>query len=260
MVEVSGPGPDAAPAVLRAGRVLALLEKSDGQTLAELSRQAGLAKSSVLKICRALEFIGLVSRDGERYRLGYRLAELGMAYLSKQDAVRSFHEVLRGHQEWRQTFQLAGLTEDWRHVVHLAKRDGLEPVHLASDLGQRLPSTCAASGKALLASLPLAEVRNSLRGHHLPQMTKRSIRSAEGLIRQLEEVRATGWAVDDEETAMGLLCVASALPPNAVTNGRLAVSLTVLKSQVQATAIASLGRVVASLATEIAQHLGPSTP
>jgi DNA-binding IclR family transcriptional regulator len=247
---------DAAPAVLKAGQILAALEEARSVSLAGLARHSGIPKSSTLKICRALESVGLIERVGDRYRLGRRLGELGTAYLAHTDEVRAFHEVLLSHPEWPHTFQLASLTDDWQQVVHLAKRDGSELVRLASDAGRRLPSTCAASGKAILATLPLAAVRAALATAPLVRLTDKSVGTVEELVAHFQTSRASGWAVDDEESSLGVVCVASAIPHPAAAPIPMAVSVTFIKAQVDSLEIGRRGAMVTALARAIGERLG----
>ena len=87
-------GPDRtsgnAPAVTRAVQILGLLADTPKQvrTLTEISRELGLAKSSVSNLCVALEEGGLIRRTGGGYLLGRRTVELGGAFLTGFDQIR----------------------------------------------------------------------------------------------------------------------------------------------------------------------------
>jgi len=63
----------------------------------------------------------------------------------------------------------------------------------------------------------------------LPTMTARSIRTSDALLTELEHVRAVGYAMDDEETAEGVVCFGVAFPPRRSDEGMYAVSATLLK-------------------------------
>jgi DNA-binding IclR family transcriptional regulator len=80
-------------------------------------------------------------------------------------------------------------------VVYLAKHDPPTAVFgLASALGARLPAVHTAVGKAQLAYLwPPQRVA----GH------------GEGLVAEIDRVRAAGFAVDEGATAAGIRCVAA---------------------------------------------------
>lgn len=221
------------PAVARAAAILEALALANGQPLgpSELSRQLGIAKSSVANLCQALVDAGLAQRAGTGYRLGRRLAHLGAAYLATVDFVREFHDSLPELDGLPETLQLAILTDELE-VVYLARRDGTSPVRLASEIGRNLPANCTATGKVMLASLPTEEVDRRLDGvTHLPGLTSRSITNPAKLRTELQRVRERGYAVDDEEVVDGVMCLAKAVRTGS-GDGPAAVSLTVLKASV----------------------------
>ncbi|MGA9598229.1 MAG: IclR family transcriptional regulator [Acidimicrobiia bacterium] len=220
-----------APAVTRAAAILDLLALVPTEALgtSALARRLALPKSSVSNICGALVAAGLLSRSGSGYTLGRRLAELGGAYLAGVDEVRAFYracdELEVASQETMQLGVLDGL-----EVIYIARHDGSQPVHLASEIGRRLPATCTALGKAALASLPHDELdRRLVDAEPLPVLTPRSHRTVTALLADLEKVRKRGYAIDDEETAPGIVCYAVALPAVSIGSDRHAASVSLVK-------------------------------
>lgn len=230
------------PAVVRAGAILDVLAESGGQPLgvSELSRRLQIAKSSVATVCNALADAELLDRGEGGYRLGRKLVELGAAYLAGVDIAQEFHQASRrlgtGFEE---TLQLAALNEALE-VVYLARRDGTAPVRLTSDIGRQLPASSTATGKALLAGLPEDELDSRLRVvDALPRVTPRSITDPDALRTELAKVRDRGYAIDDEETVEGVLCVGMAIPGEQLTT-RYALSFTLLKARASLDRVESL--------------------
>jgi IclR family transcriptional regulator, blcABC operon repressor len=60
-------------------------------------------------------------------------------------------------------------------------------------------------------------------------MTARSIRTSDALLMEIERVRSDGYAMDDEETAEGVVCFGVAFPPRRSGEDMYAVSATLLK-------------------------------
>jgi IclR family transcriptional regulator, blcABC operon repressor len=121
---------------------------------------------------------------------------------------------------------------DGQDVLYVARRDGRQLFQLSSGVGVRLPATCTAVGKVLLANLPgtLAElgVRPPFRAP-----TDRAHRDEESLLKDLDQVRTRGYAIDDEETSLGVMCFAVYVPePLGLSAGEhgFAVSATILKA------------------------------
>ncbi|MGA8208145.1 MAG: IclR family transcriptional regulator [Candidatus Dormiibacterota bacterium] len=246
-----------APAVLRATELLDALAEDSPRSLADLTRRLAYPKSSILKICRALELGGLVRRDPEGYVLGQRVAELGAAYLGTVDEVRAFYQIVRAEVEASQTVQLACLAADQRSVVHLARRDGARGVRLASDFGIGAPATCTASGKAILASLePTAVAEMLAKGPRLIQLTRKSHATPGAVLQDLAAIRQRGYAIDDEETTIGIVCTAAVIASASHGGRPMAVTFTVLKSETSPTDIAALGSQAVDLARSIAGRLG----
>jgi IclR family transcriptional regulator, blcABC operon repressor len=227
-------GGSLAPAVTRAAAILDLLAENPAvpTPLSDLARRLGLPKSSVANITGALVDAGLAQRADAGFRLGRRLAELGGAYLATVDQVHEFQELAdRMPFASEETMQMAVL--DGLEVTYVARHDGRQPIRLASDIGRRLPASCTALGKAALASLDPADLAERLRGvETLPALTRNSHRRVADLLDDLDEVRRRGYAIDDEETAEGIVCLGVAITRR-VGDAPYAVSVTLLKARAE---------------------------
>jgi DNA-binding IclR family transcriptional regulator len=240
--EALAEGESLAPAVTRAGAILDLLAENVGEALgpSELARRLGLPKSSIANICNALADIGLVRRIGTGFALGRKLAELGGAYIASVDLVQEFYEATKllpaGSEE---TVQLAVL--DDLEMTYLARHDGRQPVRLASQIGRRLPAPVTATGKAALASLDDRELDRRLATlTSMPRMTPNSITTVKALRADLAMVRQRGHAIDDEETAEGVMCLGAAIPARRPGEGPYAASITLLKARATGDRVAAL--------------------
>jgi IclR family transcriptional regulator, blcABC operon repressor len=251
-------GATLAPAVTRAAAILdALAENGAAPTpLSDLARRLGLPKSSVANICGALVDAGLVRRADSGFRLGRRLAELGGAYLASVDQVQEFHDLAdQLPVAAEETMQMAML--DGLEVTYLARHDGRQPIRLASEIGRRLPASCTALGKATLASLDPADLAERLRGvEALPALTRNSHRQVATLLDDLDEVRRRGHAIDNEETAEGIICLGVAIPRR--TGGEpYGVSVTLLKARADAARLDALAADLRRLARLLSNPLSP---
>jgi IclR family transcriptional regulator, blcABC operon repressor len=219
------------PAVTRA---VALVEELARQRrplgIAELARALDLAKSTVANLCTTLEGTHMIRRVDGRWALGYKVVELGQAFLEGTGLVEEFrrtaHHLPVGAHE---TMLLAVL--DGVEVVYLARHDGSQTVRLASDISRRMPAVATALGKAMLAAMPCDVLDERLAGiAELPVLTSRSHRTMDELRRDLDVTRERGYAVDDEQNTEGVVCVGVALPgtgtPTAVSATLLAARMT----------------------------------
>jgi DNA-binding IclR family transcriptional regulator len=244
--------------VLRAGAILRILSQAHGEpvTAAALAATAGMPRSSAVNICVALCEIGMAVESGRGFQLGPGLVELSQAYLSSVDPVRQFSECCRKHvPPLEETVQIAML--DGLEVVYLGRHDGRHPIQIASQVGRRLPATCTALGKAMLASLDDDALGRRLAGAEpLPAMTRRSKTAVTELRRDLDTIRKRGHAIDDEETTEGIYCVATLVPGLPAELGRFAISASILKSRANRTRVSELADTLQRLATAIASPKG----
>ena len=225
--------PSPAPAVTRAAALLSVLAEPDSGPLglSDLARRLDLPKSSIANLCVALEAEGFLARIDGRYELGHRLAELGNAYLRKADLLAAFREICdRLPAASQETVQIAML--DGPEIVYLARHDGSQPIRLASDIGGRMPAVCTGLGKAMLAELDprIAEDR-ARQLPFFPVLTPNSIRTVPDLMIELGRVRERGYAVDDEENTVGIVCYAMPLRHPDRAGRPQAVSVTLLKAR-----------------------------
>ncbi|OYN93050.1 IclR family transcriptional regulator [Enemella evansiae] len=202
-----------APAVTRAAAILGSLADEGPLTLTEIARVHGLAKSSTLNLCVALEEAGLVRRTPEgAWTLGRRTVELGGAYVRGFDVVREFYDFTASHPVLsHELLQL--VLRHQRDVVYLARHEGRAPLPLSASIGDRFPASVTAVGTALLARLDDTEIRRLYaEPHSLAIWTERSPTSVEALLEKLHATRERGYAVDDRETHPQVYGVAMVVP------------------------------------------------
>ena len=171
--------------------------------LTELSRRSGVPKASTYRLAQELTHWGLLERVGDGYQLGVWMFELGQRV--------PVAVVLRGvarpllvdlFAATRATIHLAVL--DGCHVLYVEKVAGEANVLTHSQVGGRLPASCTATGKMLMACG--SDDQEALAQYErvgMPRLTTRSAPSLALLRRQLDEIRLRGHALELEETLPG---------------------------------------------------------
>ncbi|OFI39610.1 IclR family transcriptional regulator [Arthrobacter sp. SW1] len=225
-------GSSPAPAVTRAAAVLdALAAAPSGRlTLSDLSRELGIPKSSTSNLLLALEEARLITREGADFSLGRKLVELGAAYLSRLDEVQEFYKYCEQAPTLsKETVRVA--MRDGDHVIYLARYEGHPAVRLTSNIGDKMPLSLCAVGKALLAQLHDHDIEEMFPdARELPVMTPKSLRSAAELKAQIAEIRRQGFAFEDEESTIGVVCLAVPVPTHGAHGPSLGLSVTSLKA------------------------------
>ena len=156
--------------------------------------------------------LGYVAQNDENghYRLTLKMFELSSGIVDSMDIMG----VAKAHLE--------RLSQRTGEAVHLVIRDGRDivyiyktesgPMRMSSRVGLRSPLYCTGVGKAILATLPGDELEDIWTHSNVQKLTDKTITDLEELRSQLVEVRANGYAIDDEENELGVRCVAVAIP------------------------------------------------
>jgi len=229
-------------------------DAATGVGVSELARRASLSKSTAFRVLAMLERNGVVEKLGQQYRLGARLHELGRAvYAPQHDRVRDLllPFVADIYEATHETVHLAAL--HGTDVLYLAKFYGHRPVKAPSRTGGRVPAYATAVGKALLAYDPDA-VELALAQRLVP-FTSRTVTERDLLLGQLDAVRATGIAREDEESTPGLSCLAA---PVFGPSGRpvAALSVSMPTRKLDQRTFEPLVRRVAAAATQLMRRQG----
>ena len=201
--------------VKSAGRALDLLEDlavNGPSPLHVLATRMKLPKSSLHALLRTMEGRGWIDTDatGTVYRLGIHSLLVGSAYLDGDLIVNRTGPVLDDLAAATGEAVHLGRLEG-SHVVYTAKRESLHPLRMFSAVGRRLPAYATALGRALLAERSDEHVLSTL-PPVLEQTTVRTTTKPAALLAILEQARQRGYAVEDEESCIGISCFAVALP------------------------------------------------
>ena len=194
-------------------RVVAL---RDGTTARELGETLGMPKSTVHRLVAGLIEVGLIQREdeGDRYVLGDVITELAAGrspWPALIAACRPYMLTLRD-----QTGETIGL-----HVLHAERRVLLDQAEslqehrwVHNNLRVPMPLHAGAAAKMLLAMVGPATA-NRIVGHDgLVSFTKSTPRSLEKLQRELETIRAQGYALSAQEVTDSIASIAVPLIPD----------------------------------------------
>jgi DNA-binding IclR family transcriptional regulator len=232
------------------------LRKEPELSLAAICEQTGLPKSTVFKILAVLEQREYV-RKGQNessYRIGLQAFRLGSRYLAGLSLV----ELARPSLE-RLTARFSGCLANLgilheSKVLYLDIVENSRPRLHHSHIGMQDPASCTALGKALLAGLPDAELLLLVQGMEMPRFTAHSLTDACTLGVHLAQVRRQGYALDDEESSLGALCIGAAICDH---QGRAvaAISLSGVKAAI-AQQVPEMAAELRQAAAEISRLLG----
>lgn len=184
---------------------------AQGVGLLELARELGWHKSTTHRLLSTLVNLGYVQQEsgGGRYRLGIMSFHLGAAFTRDLELRREASFVLSALQdETEQGISLVILEPATREVIFIDRVEGTHPLRMHTHIGMRFPCNCTAAGKAIMAHLDEGDIMPLLSGE-LARRTPASLHTTEALLAQFAQIRADGYATDDEENAEGVRCVAA---------------------------------------------------
>jgi IclR family acetate operon transcriptional repressor len=201
------------PRVQSVARAIAILThvaaSADGLRAMEIARACKLGRQGAYHMLHTLTEYGMLARNAEgRYVVGVRLAGMGEAFL-RQSAPSDFLGPLvrRAAIETGEAAYAAGWVG--HEIANLVSAAGANPIQASAvPVGYHGFAHARAAGKLLLAYAADDLRERYLQKHMLARRTPNTLCDAKVLRRELAEVRERGYAVDREEFAAGLCCLA----------------------------------------------------
>jgi DNA-binding IclR family transcriptional regulator len=203
-------------AVKSAARTVDLLEllatrQNRPARLRELSEALGAPRSSVYALIRTLVERGWVRADpaGTQYSIGIRALLAGTTYLDTDPYLRIVQpQITDLSAALDETIHFGRI--DRGDIVYLATKESTKYIRPFSRIGRRLPAFSTAMGKALLAERLDTGIEAHVPRERAP-LTPNTLVDHDALVRDLEETRRRGYAIDDEENYVGVKCFGFAL-------------------------------------------------
>lgn len=187
-------------------KILEVIQERNGAGVTELADELNYAKSTIHKHLAALETNDfLVNKEG-RYTLSLRF--LAIADHVKEEL--GIYPVIKTSidQLAKETGEVSQFAiEENGNAVPIYKSEGEYAVQTLSNIGKRENLHSTALGKAILANLPRERVEQIIEEQGLKSKTPNTITNHDDLLKELEQVKQQGYAIDDEENVKGLRCV-----------------------------------------------------
>ncbi len=209
---------DRALAVMRA-----VCEGGRALSITEIAHACALPVPTVHRIAAQLEQRALLKRavGSRKLLVGSALVRLGSSAVHALAHDDRVHALLEGLARRIGEHCQLGIREG-NDVVYLDTVRALRSTGLHFEQGRRAPLYCSSTGKLYLAQLAPAELTGWLATHPREPLTPRTLVSERALRAALKRVRETGWAMSNEEMALGV--VGCAVPVR-LSDGRLVAGL-----------------------------------
>lgn len=237
--------------------LLEALSSSGGEAaLGQLAEMAGVAKPTAHRILAALMALGYVERQGAGiYRLTGRLSLVarGLSYSHLVEAAEAVLQRLA--TETGETVNLGVLRQ--QGIVYLRVLESTHALRRVATPDEVDPFYCTALGRAIVAYLPEPQRERLLRTASLEPRTEHTIIEADALREQFAQVRENGYALEMDQTDLGVTCIGAPLFQHDQVVAAISLSVPTARSDDQRRA--QLIDAVRAAATAMTDKLNTST-
>ncbi len=251
---------DKAPAPIQSlDRALALLEtlaEGGGMTLSEIATALDQSPSTMYRVLSTLEAREVVEMDpqNQEWAIGPMAFRLGSAFLRRSGMVERSRPAMRALMEATGETSNLGIARHGK-VMFISQVETTESIRAFFPPGTLSPMHASGIGKALLARFPADRLDRFLRDQPLDRFTDKTLITPNALRADLARGRDRGFAVDDEETTIGMRCVAAPIL-NVHDEAVAGISVSGPSHRLAPEDIARVGRLVADAAAQVSRRMG----
>ncbi|MBT3279406.1 MAG: IclR family transcriptional regulator [Phycisphaerales bacterium] len=245
------------PNLMRGMKIMEYLSsRPEGVNMIDIAKALEMPNNSVFRIAMTLLELGYLDRDekSKKFTLTRKLLALGYAAVSERSLLEEALGPMRAlRDEVRETVLLATLLET--DAIVLEQVSGTHPFHFSIDAGRRGSLHCSAHGKVFLAWVPDKEREELLSAIEMTYYNENTITSVEAMRKEIEVIRAQGYAVDHAEELAGVHCLSAPIF-NQKGYPVAAITVTGPADRMPAGDLERIGQLVRQRADEVSAKLG----
>ncbi|HKL26476.1 MAG TPA: IclR family transcriptional regulator [Desulfuromonadales bacterium] len=193
-------------------RILNLFdERRPSWGLTEIAEQVDLNLTSVYRLVNTFVALGYLKKNprSKQLRLGPMAVALGGQLLHGFDIRQMIEPLVEGvHQQHQISIDVSLFHND--RLIRICKTESPNTLTYRQDTVSQL-LYCTASGKSVLAFLPVAECETLLSQQSFARLGPRTLVDPDALQQELAQVRRRGYARNNEEYVKGLIAIAAPL-------------------------------------------------
>lgn len=194
----------------RALGLLEILAAHPGLSLSDLAAKSDQAVATVYRALVTLQGRAMVELEdpGQLWHIGGGAFRIGSAFLRRTKVVERARAAMETLM--RDTGETANLgVEVGDEVLFLAQVETHQAIRAFFPPGTKGPMHVSGIGKALMAWYAPAKLSGIIARRGLERFTEASLDTPAALAADLAATRARGFAIDDQEKAMGMRCIAA---------------------------------------------------
>ena len=199
---------DRLSSVSMAIRILKAFSGDDAEIgVTELAKRLGIAKSTVHRLVTTLMAEEVLDRNPEtgRYRLGLGLFGLGSLVRHRMDLSTEARTLVTDLRQTTDETVLLAIPAG-QEIIYIRAQPSRQAVRINAEMGMRVPYYCTAAGRAILAFQPESRIA-AVTAAPMPPRTPKTLTDPDKLLKLLANIRRVGYALDDEESELGMRAV-----------------------------------------------------
>lgn len=186
---------------------LLCIEPNLGTT--EITKRTSLGRSAVFRTLATLESKGYVIKDkNSKYRLSYKFVSIAQNIKQSDTLIPQIHPYLANITSVSGETSHLVVWNSVSDIVFIDKVLSNSSIHMSSMVGLTRIAHLTGTGKALLAFSEPERIQQYMEAVTFPKLTANSIDNKLQLVKELEKIRNEGFAIDNEESEVGLFCIA----------------------------------------------------
>lgn len=178
--------------------------------VSEVANLMGIGKSTAFRILTTLEVKKyLIKLPNMKYCLGIKLFSLGHIVKERHSLKAVATPYLKKLSEMTGETAHLVVWYDEQQVIFIDKYLSKSAISMKSFIGFIMPAHLTASGKVLLSGQTEDQLLDYAESVSYIQKTDYTIMNKEDLIKEINMIRENGYAIDREESEIGLICNAA---------------------------------------------------
>lgn len=172
-------------------------------TLSDIARSTGMNRATVRRLLLTLVREGYADKDDKLFYLKPKVLKLGHSAVSSMSMLDAMQPVMNELAEkLHESVFAAVLAGD--EVFYVARASADRLINVGITVGKRAPAFAVSTGRILLAFEPEEVRERYLDNVRLEKLTPNTVTSKVRLRALLEEARASGYSIVDQEMEAGL--------------------------------------------------------
>jgi len=191
-------------------KIVDLLDEKTELKFTEVVNLSNLNKSTVYRILKILLKYRYVTKNEKilKYKIGPKFLNIASTMIGNME----IREIAQPYIN-----QLSKVTSETIHlgaliageVIYIDKKESIHGMRMVSQIGRSVPFYCTGLGKAILAFQPEYFIEETINKSNLVKFTKNTITNKKELLKEIDEIRTQGIALDREEHEKGVCCIAA---------------------------------------------------